>query len=227
MTQLGVTFYFMRHAETYLNYFERVQGWCDAPLTKQGIADAHRSGLGLKDVTFDAVYTSDLQRTVKTAEIILEHNNHGQGLEIVQMPELREVFFGYFEGHDAPLFIQDIQSKVELKHNLPAGSQEQIEWFMNKTKNLDPSSMAENYFEFWHRVESGLLKLLNKHAGTNQNILVVSHGLTIRNLLHALLEDFEIGEPLDNASVCIVDYHSGAFHLQAYNQTNHFTEEDK
>ena len=29
----GVTFYFVRHGETYLNHLERLQGWADARLT--------------------------------------------------------------------------------------------------------------------------------------------------------------------------------------------------
>lgn len=32
----GVTFYFMRHGETYLNKYHRMQGWSDTPLTNRG-----------------------------------------------------------------------------------------------------------------------------------------------------------------------------------------------
>ena len=31
----GVTFYFVRHGETYLNRLGRFQGWADAPLTQK------------------------------------------------------------------------------------------------------------------------------------------------------------------------------------------------
>lgn len=30
------TIYLVRHGQTYLNYFYRIQGWTDAPLTKSG-----------------------------------------------------------------------------------------------------------------------------------------------------------------------------------------------
>ena len=33
----GVTFYFVRHGETYLNRLGRFQGWADAPLTPEGL----------------------------------------------------------------------------------------------------------------------------------------------------------------------------------------------
>ena len=218
----GVTFYFMRHGETYLNYFERMQGWSNAPLTERGILDTTRSGRGLADIQFDAVYTSDLARTVDTAKIILAENRFADGLQIVQMPEFREVHFGYFEGLDSKTVWNDIIHATNIEQGLPAGTEEQVEATMNMLKRKDPSGFSENYAEFWKRVESGLLKLLNKHAGTNQNILVVCHGLTIRNLLHGLVADFEVGEHLHNASVSIVKYINGQFQLLALNQTHHF-----
>ena len=55
----GLTFYFMRHGETYFNVYGRVQGWCNAPLTEKGIEDIKRSGRGLAAIKFDAVYASD------------------------------------------------------------------------------------------------------------------------------------------------------------------------
>ena len=218
----GVTFYFMRHGETYLNRFGRMQGWANAPLTPEGIEVIHKSGRGLADVKFDAVYTSDLQRTIDTANIILAENHHAEHLKIVEMPEFREVFFGYFEGLEASIVWRDIIETTRADLGLPNGSDEQVEATMNMLKAKDPSGLAENYLEFWQRVESGLLQLLQKHADTDHNILIVCHGLTIRNLLHGLVADFEVGEPLANASVSTVKYLDGQFKLIAYNQTEHF-----
>ena len=91
----GVTFYFMRHGETYLNKYHRMQGWSDTPLTNRGKRDVARSGAGLADVKFDAVYCSDLRRTFETAQIIVNENQHKEEmLPIVAMPEFREIFFG-------------------------------------------------------------------------------------------------------------------------------------
>ena len=218
----GVTFYFMRHGETYLNRFSRMQGWANAPLTPEGIEVVHQSGHGLADVKFDAVYTSDLQRTIDTANIILAENHHAEHLTITPMPEFREVFFGYFEGLEAPIVWRDIIETTQADLGLPSGSEEQVEATMNMLKAKDPSGLAENYLEFWQRVESGLLQLLQKHADTNDKILIVCHGLTIRNLLHGLVADFEVGEPLANASISTVKYLNGQFKLIAYNQTEHF-----
>ncbi len=220
----GVTFYFMRHGETYFNLYGRMQGWSNAPLTDRGIKDIHRSGKGLANVTFDAVYSSDLMRTIETAQIILKENNQAEALKIVPMKEFREVHFGSFEGLDSRQVWADVQHNVRLKHGLPSGNDLHVEAALNAVKELDPYKHAEDYAEFWNRVENGLLQLLNKHAGTDQNILVVCHGMTIRNLLHGLIADFAENEPLDNASVSIVKYSEGHFQMLAYNQTHHFAE---
>ena len=220
----GVTFYFMRHGETYFNLYGRMQGWANAPLTDQGIIDIHRSGKGLASVKFGAVYSSDLMRTIETAQIILKENQQADHLKIFPMKEFREVHFGSFEGLDSRQVWDDVNHSICLKHGLPAGNDFQVEAALNAIKELDPYKHAEDYAEFWNRVESGLLQLLNKHAGTNQNILVVCHGMTIRNLLHGLVADFSEKVPLDNASVSIVKYAEGHFQLLAYNQTHHFAE---
>ena len=220
----GVTFYFMRHGETFFNLYGRMQGWSNAPLTDNGIVDVHRSGKGLANIKFDAVYSSDLMRTIETAQIILKENNFAEHLKISPMKEFREVHFGSFEGLEAHKVWRDVEENVRLKHGLPVGNDFQIEAALNSVKDLDPYKHAENYAEFWNRVESGLLQLLNKHAGTNQNILVVCHGMTIRNLLHGLIADFDKKDALDNAYVSIVQYQDGHFQMSAYNQTHHFSE---
>ncbi|MDN6317928.1 MAG: histidine phosphatase family protein, partial [Lactococcus lactis] len=99
MTKSGITLHFIRHGQTYFNLYDRVQGWGNSPLTEKGIEDAIRSGKGLKDLKFDAIYTSDLDRTVETANLIIKENEKTpDDIEITSMPEFREIFFGSFEG---------------------------------------------------------------------------------------------------------------------------------
>ncbi len=217
----GVTLYFVRHGETYLNLYNRMQGWANAPLTPEGIKNVHRSGKGLSHIRFDAVYTSDLQRTIDTAEILLTENKETT-VSIQKMPEFREIFFGSFEGLDARDVWPTLSKQVSLKFDLPEGDEHDIRLMLNTMKEIDPYHHAENYVEFWQRVESGLLKLLNRHAGTDQNILVVCHGMTIRNLLNGLVADFNETKPLDNASVSVVRYAEGHFEMSHYGDTSHF-----
>lgn len=52
--------YLMRHGETLFNTQKRVQGWCDSPLTENGIwqAEQAKQYFVKKGISFDAVYSS-------------------------------------------------------------------------------------------------------------------------------------------------------------------------
>ena len=52
--------YLMRHGETLFNTQKRVQGWCDSPLTENGICQAEQAKqyFAKKGISFDAVYSS-------------------------------------------------------------------------------------------------------------------------------------------------------------------------
>lgn len=226
MTTTGVTFYFMRHAETLFNRMERIQGWANAPLTEKGIAETHRSANGLAEIEFDAIYSSDLQRAIETAEIVKSNNHYSTNVPIQIMKEFREVNFGYYEGLDVNLLWKDVENHILLNYPEQAAFDytQQMELFLNTLHELDPYKIAENYTTFWMRIESGLLELLNRHAGTNETILVVSHGLAIKNLLHGLIANFNETDRLLNASICKVQYRDGQFQLLTYNDCSHFSE---
>lgn len=55
-----VTYYYVRHGQTVFNAEGRMQGWCDSPLTENGINDAYKAKEILKDVVFRYAYSSDL-----------------------------------------------------------------------------------------------------------------------------------------------------------------------
>ena len=216
----GVTIYFMRHGETIFNRYSRMQGWSDMPLTKEGRLDAIRSGLGMKNKKFDYVYTSDLRRTIETAQLFLRDNQYRDGLTLQMMPEFREVFFGSLEGLDAIHTWEELYKTLQISFDIRDGRSVQQE--LNGLKELDPDHLAENFVEFWSRVEKGLIKLINRHRDSEQTILVVSHGMTIRNILHELIPDFALSEPIMNSSLSIVEYRDGVYHLKGLNETHHF-----
>lgn len=86
--------YLMRHGETEWNRTGRLQGQSDIPLNEFGIRLAEKTAEGLKDVNFDAVFSSPLQRALKTAEIVA-----GSRAVTVETDErLREIYFGSGEG---------------------------------------------------------------------------------------------------------------------------------
>lgn len=226
MTKSGITLHFIRHGETYFNLYDRVQGWGNSPLTEGGIEDAVRSGKGLKDLTFDAVYTSDLSRTVETAKLIIEENEETPNdIEITQMPEFREIFFGSFEGgfnDDAFMAVVDhlgYETKEELLANVHDSERMKI------FKELDPHGHAEDFDEFTARLEKGLNKVIENHPDTEEDILIVAHGGTIRLLLEKIVPELIDPKPLENASLSTVHYENGKFKLDRYGQVSHFAPE--
>lgn len=222
----GVTFYFMRHGETYLNILGRMQGWSDAPLTKKGRLDILRSGYGVKDVVFDALYTSDLRRTVETAQLALKYNRHlNENSCLRMMPEFREVSFGAFEGLSGQEVWREIREKGHGGLPFDSDSKSLVKDQMDALRKADPSGTAEEFMAFWSRVERGFVKLMNRHKGTGQRVLIVSHGMAIRNIIHELIPDFSLKTPIQNGALTIVHYKEGQFVLEALNQTSHFAEE--
>lgn len=92
--------YLVRHGRTMFNEKAVIQGWCDSPLTDEGIEMAERVGRYLRQegITFDHAYTSTLTRTQQTLECIVN-------MPYERIEDLREWGFGAFEGERASLML--------------------------------------------------------------------------------------------------------------------------
>ncbi len=88
------TIYLVRHAETVWNAEGRCQGRADAPFSACGEAQLRQLAAELRDVSFDAAYTSPLARARATAEAVLA----GRHLRAAQIPELAEIDYGVLQG---------------------------------------------------------------------------------------------------------------------------------
>ena len=85
--------YLMRHGETLFNTQKRVQGWCDSPLTENGILQAEQAKqyFAKKGISFDAVYSSTQERATDTAKIV------APDYSVTQLKGIKEMNFGSFE----------------------------------------------------------------------------------------------------------------------------------
>ena len=83
----------MRHGETLFNTQKRVQGWCDSPLTENGICQAEQAKqyFAKKGISFDAVYSSAQERATDTAKIVAPEYT------VTQLKGIKEMNFGSFE----------------------------------------------------------------------------------------------------------------------------------
>ena len=161
----------IRHGQTFWNNEGRIQGHADIALDDTGLAQAERVAARLAGVPCDAIYTSDLVRASKTAEII----NTDHNAEIIRTTALREISFGIYEGQ----ITKDIGSELaELR------------------RQKRPCPGGEDLFDFFARVHKFLEDVLAKD---HQNIFIVAHHGTIRAIICYFLNlpperrhDFEI-----------------------------------
>lgn len=141
------------------------QGHLDSPLTEKGKKEAERLGYKFRDINFDLVFTSDLLRAKRTAEIILLERK----LAVETTKLLRERYYGVFEGKSFEAIHAYSKLLSELKHEASE---------MNK----------KNKFEEDESVVSRLITFLRETAITypKKSILVVSHGGIMRVFLKHL-----------------------------------------
>lgn len=102
-----VTFYYVRHGETLFNVLNRMQGWCDSPLTEKGIRNAKEARAVLADVPFKAAYVSTSERCRDTCSIIVE----GRNIPVYESKGLKEVHFGTWEGAEVDKHLDEINRR--------------------------------------------------------------------------------------------------------------------
>jgi broad specificity phosphatase PhoE len=109
------TFYIVRHGETEWNRDGRLQGQKDSPLTEKGLAQAKVVAQKLRHIKFDALFSSDLLRAKRTADIIaLEHE-----LAVDTTEALRERKFGTVEGKKPEELRRELKEIMEVFDSLP------------------------------------------------------------------------------------------------------------
>jgi len=158
------TVYLARHGESDWNVERRWQGHADRPLTDRGREQARELAARLADVHLDAVYSSDLRRAWETADAVAEHH----GLEVGQLPELREVDVGSWCG----------LTRDECAERFP----DAFSRWRNGGSGWDD---GESYEEMGERIVAVVQRLAADHP--DGAILVVSHGGPIRAVHAAAL----------------------------------------
>lgn len=182
--KLATEIYLIRHGETMFNQLDKVQGWCDSPLTINGINDLKVTARALSQVRFDNMYSSDLKRAIDTVHLMKDANQVSEIGKIKKLPEFREVFFGSFEGDD----IQNTWEQVSLAAGI--GPEKDVTKIINQvgiyefreaTKMADPRHLAENKEELDDRMVRAI-SVLGDLAKNEQRVLIVSHGDFIKTL---------------------------------------------
>ena len=176
--------YLVRHGETMFNQLNKVQGWCDSPLTVKGINDLKRTANALSQVHFDNMYSSDLKRAIDTVHLMKDANVVSDIGKIRKLPEFREVFFGTFEGDDINQTWDQVAMAAGIGHEDDVAkiiNKVGLDKFREATKKADPRHLAENTQELDKRMIRGI-NVLRDLTKDEQSVLLVSHGDFIKTL---------------------------------------------
>mgnify|MGYP000865825917 FL=1 len=161
----------VRHGQTDWNVEGRYQGQTDVPLNEVGRQQAQQLAQSLPNLTFAALYTSDLSRAQMTADILGQH----LGLHPIPDVRLREMSHGQWEG----LLVRD---KVHPNPNAPQTP-------IDPTQPNAPG--GESILQVAQRAADFANQLLPLYP--NQRVLIVTHGVTA-----AVLKCHVNGFPLAN-----------------------------
>jgi broad specificity phosphatase PhoE len=159
------TFYLVRHGNTEWNVKRLLQGHSDSPLTNEGLEQAKNLAIEFRNIKFDRIFSSDLLRAKRTAEIIaLEHKI---AVEATQL--LRERSYGNLEGQ-------------------PAAEFEKVDAILDKLTDEERYTYKYKELETDEEIVTRFITFMREIAisNPNKNILIVTHGGSMRALLKRL-----------------------------------------
>lgn len=192
--------YLVRHGQTDANVEKKYCGQTDVDLNHKGLMDAASIAKVLKNTSIDSIVSSDLKRTIKTAELINEYHQ----LEIERISEFREINFGKFEN----LTFEEIGDRY------PEEKEKMI-----KEKTNYNFLEGESLKTLHKRVVGAFNKLLEEKE--NEDLLIVSHGGVIRMILTEILSG-DINNywsiEVDNTRISTIVDHEGFLYLKNLNR---------
>lgn len=184
----------LRHGESQWNHENKFCGWIDVPLSEKGKKEAQHAGelLARNGIKPSVMYTSMLQRSIKTGHIILETVGR-MWIPHVKSWRLNERHYGAFQGRD----------KTEVYREY---GKERYQYYRRDFRAIPPLASAQNDTSIDERYE-GLLdtaspsgesletamqrlipfvdsEIVAQHVlAKNETVLVVTHGLIVRSLI--------------------------------------------
>lgn len=158
--------YLIRHGETEWNTYKKLQGITDIPLNEKGEALAKVTGEGMKEISFDVIFTSPLKRAYRTAELV----RRDRKIEIIKDERIRELCFGDCEGH----------VYKEEGYNMPVPD---FNFFFTKTDCYTTPPNGESIEALLKRTNDFLEELKSREDLQDKTILISSHGAAVRAML--------------------------------------------
>ena len=165
----------LRHGQSQWNLENRFTGWKDVPLTDQGIHEAKTAGLLMmkKNISFDVIFSSVLQRANKTAELAVKEMNLEQFWENNKLimtcdQSLNERDYGDLVG----------LNKKETANKY--GKDQVHKW--RRSYNIAPPG-GESLQNVVERVKPYFIMYIQPEINKDKNVLIVAHGNSLRALM--------------------------------------------
>ncbi len=203
---------FVRHGQTDWNLSKQFCGYSDIEMNKIGIRQIEQTAARLRDEFVDHIYSSDLRRATKSAEMIrdvlCDYNDkyYKNGpIDIVTMPELREMNFGDWES----LTYEQI-----LKKDKVLGKQ----WSDDSFYTQCPK--GESLVQFYERCNKAIDNIKEEITGEDETVLIVTHAGVIQNFLSKnLVDDYNAywHWKILNGGIVKIEYNYGFSTLEALN----------
>lgn len=193
----------IRHGETDWNTIRRMQGHLDIPLNANGIEQARRAAIALRNMRFDAIYCSNLQRAQQTADLVAAQ----QSVAPQSLQSLRERHLGILQGLTRDEALQQ-QPEVQAHYD-------------QRDPDYAPPE-GESLKVLFRRTADTLESLADQHPG--QTLLIVTHGGVLdvaRRFVTGMplqaTRDFKLG----NATLNWIERINLAWSIQVWNDDRH------
>ncbi len=197
-------FCLVRHGETDWNADKRIQGDIDIDLNAMGEAQARAVRPGLANQGFDAVYSSDLGRAWRTAQLATA----GLGFPAVSpAPTLRERNYGIYQGLTAT---EALARHPEVHRHHAA-------------RSLDYDyETGESLIDFAVRIMDTLTEYAVRHAGGT--VLAFTHG-GVLDIIYRAATGRDLESPRDftipNAALNWLEHEAGEWRMLSWGDRRH------
>ncbi|HMO60331.1 MAG TPA: histidine phosphatase family protein [Roseiflexaceae bacterium] len=194
----------IRHGESEWNRIGRYQGQADAPLSALGLRQADALASRLCNEPFDAIYSSPLQRALKTGQAVAQHH---PAVPFVIEPALLEIHHGDWQG----LMVD------EVKERYAAGL---AEWREHPTRAQMPN--GESFSNILKRVLDFKERIYQQYR--DGIVLISTHDVVVKILVADAL-----GMNMDrinriwvtNASISAIEYGDDLPYLVSLSEACH------
>lgn len=189
-----IYYYLCRHGETNWNVEKRIKGQLetiDTEFTERGIKQIETLATFIESNNVQAIFSSDLSRTVETARIV----NNKINVPLYFYNKFRGLNMGDFQGKSIDCFLNDDYVKECFKdYNLVIPGGESINQLISRFK--DGIDIIRNKYNY-------------------DRVSIISHGAAISNIKSLIS-----GDKYENIDYCVLKYYNNNYEIVEYGNYN-------